>query len=161
MQRRRGGLVEQKDIIMAHQAHKIQSTPQARRKEWEMARFGDECAPSTVDSGDGDPELGGEGADAAAESLTASIRQAKAQRARTMAMYNPVPHRQNCLTVNRSLFIFAEDNFIRRTARRFIEWPYPFIKNTFKLFSSAFNGNNVDLSVRVPEALIEHSSVSQ
>nr|XP_033960159.1 voltage-dependent R-type calcium channel subunit alpha-1E-like isoform X1 [Pseudochaenichthys georgianus] len=123
MQRRRGGLVEQKDIIMAHQAHKIQSTPQARRKEWEMARFGDECAPSTVDSGDGDPELGGEGADAAAESLTASIRQAKAQRARTMAMYNPVPHRQNCLTVNRSLFIFAEDNFIRRTARRFIEWP--------------------------------------
>ncbi|KAK1878471.1 putative voltage-dependent R-type calcium channel subunit alpha-1E [Dissostichus eleginoides] len=133
MQRRRGGLVEQKDIIMAHQAHKIQSTPQARRKEWEMARFGDECAPSTVDSGDGDPELGGEGADAAAESLTASIRQAKAQRARTMAMYNPVPHRQNCLTVNRSLFIFAEDNFIRRTARRFIEWPYPFIKNTTSL----------------------------
>lgn len=35
MLRRRGGLVEQKDIIMAHQAHKIQSTPQARRKEWE------------------------------------------------------------------------------------------------------------------------------
>lgn len=35
VQRRRGGLVEQKDIIMAHQAHKIQSTPQARRKEWE------------------------------------------------------------------------------------------------------------------------------
>ncbi|KPP80120.1 hypothetical protein Z043_100249 [Scleropages formosus] len=35
--RRRGGLIEQRDIIMAHQAHKIQSTPQARRKEWEMA----------------------------------------------------------------------------------------------------------------------------
>lgn len=35
MLRRRGGLVEQKDIIMAHQAHKIQNTPQARRKEWE------------------------------------------------------------------------------------------------------------------------------
>lgn len=35
MLRRRGGLVEQKDVIMAHQAHKIQSTPQARRKEWE------------------------------------------------------------------------------------------------------------------------------
>lgn len=33
--RRRGGILEQKDIIMAHQAHKIQSTPQARRKEWE------------------------------------------------------------------------------------------------------------------------------
>lgn len=35
MRRRGGGLLEQKDIIMAHQAHKIQSTPQARRKEWE------------------------------------------------------------------------------------------------------------------------------
>ncbi|KAL6103852.1 uncharacterized protein ACO6RY_13714 [Pungitius sinensis] len=127
MQRRRGGLVEQKDIIMAHQAHKIQSTPQARRKEWEMARFGDEFAPGAVDSGDGDAERGGEGQDAAAVAagLTASIRQAKAQRARTMAMYNPVPHRQNCLTVNRSLFIFAEDNIIRKAARRIIEWPYP------------------------------------
>lgn len=33
--RRRGGLIEQRDIVKAHQAHKIQSTPQARRKEWE------------------------------------------------------------------------------------------------------------------------------
>ncbi|XP_074507601.1 uncharacterized protein LOC141777336 [Sebastes fasciatus] len=130
MQRRRGGLVEQKDIIMAHQAHKIQSTPQARRKEWEMARFGDETAPcSTVDSGDGDVEKG-EGPDAVAAGLTASMKQAKAQRARTMAFYNPVPHRQNCLTVNRSLFIFAEDNIIRKTARRIIEWPYPFHKKS-------------------------------
>ncbi|PWA25238.1 hypothetical protein CCH79_00005383, partial [Gambusia affinis] len=96
--RRRGGLVEQKDIIMAHQAHKIQSTPQARRKEWEMARFGDESAPATVDSGDGDLERGGDGQDAASGGLTASMKQAKAQRARTMALYNPVPHRQNCLT---------------------------------------------------------------
>ncbi|XP_072771359.1 uncharacterized protein [Nerophis lumbriciformis] len=132
--RRRGGLVEQKDIIMAHQAHKIQSTPQARRKEWEMARFGDESAPSTVDSGDGDVERGVDAQDPAtaaaggdvAGALTASMKQAKAQRARTMALYNPVPHRQNCLTVNRSLFIFAEDNIIRRYARRIIEWPYPF-----------------------------------
>ncbi|XP_035491077.1 voltage-dependent R-type calcium channel subunit alpha-1E isoform X3 [Scophthalmus maximus] len=123
MLRRRGGLVEQKDIIMAHQAHKIQSTPQARRKEWEMARFGDESAPSTVDSGDGDPEQGGDAQDAAAAGLTASMKQAKAQRARTMALYNPVPHRQNCLTVNRSLFIFAENNVIRKYARRIIEWP--------------------------------------
>ncbi|XP_077470736.1 voltage-dependent R-type calcium channel subunit alpha-1E isoform X2 [Stigmatopora argus] len=138
--RRRGGLVEQKDIIMAHQAHKMQSTPQARRKEWEMARFGDESAPSTVDSGDGDAERGGDaqesastagaagggggggGADGSA-AMTASMRQAKAQRARTMALYNPVPHRQNCLTVNRSLFLFAEDNIIRKYARRIIEWP--------------------------------------
>ncbi|XP_072297751.1 voltage-dependent R-type calcium channel subunit alpha-1E-like isoform X2 [Eucyclogobius newberryi] len=123
--RRRGGLVEQKDVIMAHQAHKIQSTPQARRKEWEMARFGDESAPSTVDSGDGDVERGGDGQDAAAVAagLTASMKQAKAQRARTMALYNPVPHRQNCLTVNRSLFIFSEDNIIRKYAKRIIEWP--------------------------------------
>ncbi|KAK9538561.1 hypothetical protein VZT92_003723 [Zoarces viviparus] len=134
MQRRRGGLVEQKDIIMAHQAHKIQSTPQARRKEWEMARFGDESAPSTVDSGDGDVERGSaEGQDAVAAGLTASMKQAKAQRARTMAMYNPVPHRQNCLTVNRALFIFAEDNIIRKTAKRFIEWPYPSIRNVFEV----------------------------
>ncbi|KAJ8012184.1 hypothetical protein DPEC_G00066040 [Dallia pectoralis] len=35
MQRRRGGIVEQKDVIRAHESHKIQSTPQARRKEWE------------------------------------------------------------------------------------------------------------------------------
>uniref|UniRef100_A0A4W6D0W6 Voltage-dependent calcium channel type A subunit alpha-1 n=1 Tax=Lates calcarifer TaxID=8187 RepID=A0A4W6D0W6_LATCA len=96
-----------------------------------MARFGDESAPSTVDSGDGDLERGGDGQDAASASaaaaggLTASMKQAKAQRARTMALYNPVPHQQNCLTVNRSLFIFAEDNIIRKYARRIIEWPYP------------------------------------
>ncbi|KAI3374886.1 hypothetical protein L3Q82_021425 [Scortum barcoo] len=90
-----------------------------------MARFGDESAPGAVDSGDGDVERGGDAQDAAAASLTASMKQAKAQRARTMALYNPVPHRQNCLTVNRSLFIFAEDNIIRKYARRIIEWPYP------------------------------------
>ncbi|XP_016525258.1 voltage-dependent R-type calcium channel subunit alpha-1E isoform X6 [Poecilia formosa] len=88
-----------------------------------MARFGDESAPATVDSGDGDLERGGDGQDTASGGLTASMKQAKAQRARTMALYNPVPHRQNCLTVNRSLFIFAEDNIIRKYARRIIEWP--------------------------------------
>ncbi|KAF3690923.1 hypothetical protein EXN66_Car006597 [Channa argus] len=35
IKRRRGGLIEQRDIVKAHQAHKIHSTPQARRKEWE------------------------------------------------------------------------------------------------------------------------------
>uniref|UniRef100_A0A3Q3A9F4 Calcium channel, voltage-dependent, R type, alpha 1E subunit b n=1 Tax=Kryptolebias marmoratus TaxID=37003 RepID=A0A3Q3A9F4_KRYMA len=94
-----------------------------------MARFGDECAPTTVDSGDGDVERGGDGQDAASAGLTASMKQAKAQRARTMALYNPVPHRQNCLTVNRSLFIFAEDNIIRKYAKRIIEWPYPYGKS--------------------------------
>lgn len=100
-----------------------------------MARFGDESAPSTVDSGDGDLERGGDGQDAAAASLTASMKQAKAQRARTMALYNPVPHRQNCLTVNRSLFIFAEDNIIRKYARRIIEWPYPSMKTSCLKFA--------------------------
>ena len=33
--RRRGGLVEHRDVIKAHQSHKLQSTPQALRKEWE------------------------------------------------------------------------------------------------------------------------------
>uniref|UniRef100_A0A3Q4MNZ3 Calcium channel, voltage-dependent, R type, alpha 1E subunit b n=1 Tax=Neolamprologus brichardi TaxID=32507 RepID=A0A3Q4MNZ3_NEOBR len=84
-----------------------------------MARFGDESVPTAVDSGDGDLERGGgDGQDPAAAGLTASMKQAKAQRARTMALYNPVPHRQNCLTVNRSLFIFAEDNIIRKYARK-------------------------------------------
>lgn len=92
-----------------------------------MARFGDEPALGTVEPGDGDVEGGGDAQDAAG--LTASMKQAKAQRARTMALYNPVPHRQNCLTVNRSLFIFAEDNIIRKYARRIIEWPYPLFKS--------------------------------
>lgn len=33
--KRRGGVVDHRDVILAHQAHKIHSTPQARRKEWE------------------------------------------------------------------------------------------------------------------------------
>uniref|UniRef100_A0A3Q3G243 Voltage-dependent N-type calcium channel subunit alpha n=1 Tax=Labrus bergylta TaxID=56723 RepID=A0A3Q3G243_9LABR len=41
-------------------------------------------------------------------------KQSMAQRARTMAIYNPNPVKQNCLTVNRSLFIFREDNLIRK-----------------------------------------------
>uniref|UniRef100_A0A8C1R621 Calcium channel, voltage-dependent, R type, alpha 1E subunit b n=1 Tax=Cyprinus carpio TaxID=7962 RepID=A0A8C1R621_CYPCA len=38
----------------------------------------------------------------------------KIKRARTMALYNPIPAKHNCLTVNRSLFIFAENNIIRK-----------------------------------------------
>uniref|UniRef100_A0AAQ4RDZ7 Calcium channel, voltage-dependent, N type, alpha 1B subunit, a n=1 Tax=Gasterosteus aculeatus aculeatus TaxID=481459 RepID=A0AAQ4RDZ7_GASAC len=41
-------------------------------------------------------------------------KQTMAQRARTMAIYNPIPVKQNCLTVNRSLFAFSEDNIIRK-----------------------------------------------
>ena len=74
-----------------------------------------ESATEPAADGQGDAESTGE------------MKQAKAQRALTMAFYNPTPARQNCFTVNRSLFIFAENNLIRRCARRFIEWPYPFI----------------------------------
>ncbi|KAM7416840.1 hypothetical protein PAMA_018760 [Pampus argenteus] len=52
-------------------------------------------------------------------------KQTMAQRARTMAIYNPIPVKQNCLTVNRSLFIFSEDNIIRKYAKKITEWPYP------------------------------------
>uniref|UniRef100_A0ABI7WLJ1 Voltage-dependent R-type calcium channel subunit alpha n=1 Tax=Felis catus TaxID=9685 RepID=A0ABI7WLJ1_FELCA len=45
MKRRRGGLIEQRDIIKAHEAHKMQSTPQARRKEWD--RLGG-CIPVSL-----------------------------------------------------------------------------------------------------------------
>ncbi|XP_072309317.1 voltage-dependent N-type calcium channel subunit alpha-1B-like [Eucyclogobius newberryi] len=50
-------------------------------------------------------------------------KQSMAQRARTMAIYNPNPVKQNCFTVNRSLFIFREDNAIRKYAKRITEWP--------------------------------------
>ncbi|XP_053705164.1 voltage-dependent N-type calcium channel subunit alpha-1B isoform X1 [Synchiropus splendidus] len=50
-------------------------------------------------------------------------KQSMAQRARTMAIYNPNPVKQNCFTVNRSLFIFREDNAIRKCAKRITEWP--------------------------------------
>uniref|UniRef100_A0A3B3E2D1 Voltage-dependent N-type calcium channel subunit alpha n=1 Tax=Oryzias melastigma TaxID=30732 RepID=A0A3B3E2D1_ORYME len=53
-------------------------------------------------------------------------KQTMAQRARTMAIYNPIPVKQNCLSVNRSLFIFSEDNIIRKYAKKITEWPYPF-----------------------------------
>lgn len=57
-------------------------------------------------------------------------KQSMAQRARTMAIYNPNPVKQNCFTVNRSLFIFREDNLIRKYAKRITEWPYPFLPKT-------------------------------
>uniref|UniRef100_A0A3P8T8B7 Voltage-dependent N-type calcium channel subunit alpha n=1 Tax=Amphiprion percula TaxID=161767 RepID=A0A3P8T8B7_AMPPE len=53
-------------------------------------------------------------------------KQTMAQRARTMAIYNPIPVKQSCLTVNRSLFIFSEDNIIRKYAKKITEWPYPY-----------------------------------
>ncbi|KAE8610451.1 hypothetical protein XENTR_v10012129 [Xenopus tropicalis] len=124
IKRRRGGLIEQKDIIKAHEAHKIQSTPQARRKEWEMARFG-EAVTGRLSSADGGSERSKtlQGSPAAPVGTQAAFKQSKAQRARTMALYNPIPVRQNCFTVNRSLFIFGEDNIIRKYAKKLIDWP--------------------------------------
>ncbi|XP_056104664.1 calcium channel, voltage-dependent, P/Q type, alpha 1A subunit, b isoform X19 [Rhinichthys klamathensis goyatoka] len=122
--RRRGGLVDHRDVIKAHQSHKLQSTPQARRKQWEMARFGDEV-PARYGgggSGQGGPGRGGsrQGGPPGAQRM---YKQSMAQRARTMALYNPIPVRQNCLTVNRSLFLFSEDNIIRKYAKKITEWP--------------------------------------
>uniref|UniRef100_A0A6Q2ZMP6 Voltage-dependent calcium channel type A subunit alpha-1 n=1 Tax=Esox lucius TaxID=8010 RepID=A0A6Q2ZMP6_ESOLU len=90
-----------------------------------MARFGDEVQVAMDSRDSGDPERGEDGGDTVSGTGSGTLKQTKAARARTMALYNPIPHRQNCLTVNRSLFIFAEDNFIRKTAKRIIEWPYP------------------------------------
>ncbi|XP_023674747.2 voltage-dependent R-type calcium channel subunit alpha-1E-like isoform X1 [Paramormyrops kingsleyae] len=90
-----------------------------------MATFGDDV-PSTLGSGDGgsDNIMDCQGSAMPPGGMeTLKQAKAKAQRARTMALYNPVPVRQNCLTVNRSLFIFAENNIIRKYARKIIEWP--------------------------------------
>ncbi|XP_060220455.1 voltage-dependent R-type calcium channel subunit alpha-1E [Meriones unguiculatus] len=125
MKRRRGGLIEQRDIIKAHEAHKMQSTPQARRKEWEMARFGEAVVVGRPGSGDGDSDQSRnrQGTPIPASGPAAAYKQSKAQRARTMALYNPIPVRQNCFTVNRSLFIFGEDNIVRKYAKKLIDWP--------------------------------------
>ncbi|XP_065530105.1 voltage-dependent R-type calcium channel subunit alpha-1E isoform X3 [Lathamus discolor] len=124
IKRRRGGLIEQRDIIKAHEAHKMQSTPQARRKEWEMACFG-EAVAGRLGSGDGgsDQNRSRQGPPAPAGGSPGGFKQTKAQRARTMALYNPIPVRQNCFTVNRSLFLFGEENIVRKYAKKLIDWP--------------------------------------
>uniref|UniRef100_A0A8C8IGY0 Voltage-dependent calcium channel alpha-1 subunit IQ domain-containing protein n=1 Tax=Oncorhynchus tshawytscha TaxID=74940 RepID=A0A8C8IGY0_ONCTS len=87
-----------------------------------MARFGEEVQMAMDSRDSGDPEHGEDGGDTASGTGSGTgsgtLKQTKAARARTMALYNPIPHRQNCLTVNRSLFIFAEDNFIRKTCKK-------------------------------------------
>ncbi|KAM4722199.1 voltage-dependent R-type calcium channel subunit alpha-1E [Rhinophrynus dorsalis] len=91
-----------------------------------MARFG-EAVAGRLGSGDGGSERSKtlQGSPAAPVGTQAAFKQSKAQRARTMALYNPIPVRQNCFTVNRSLFIFGEDNIIRKYAKKLIDWPYP------------------------------------
>ncbi|XP_072489314.1 voltage-dependent N-type calcium channel subunit alpha-1B isoform X3 [Notamacropus eugenii] len=92
-----------------------------------MVRFGDELPGRYGGAGPAGGGRGGGGAGAGAGGLQPGQRvlykQSIAQRARTMALYNPIPVKQNCFTVNRSLFIFSEDNVVRRYAKRVTEWP--------------------------------------
>uniref|UniRef100_A0A3B3R787 Voltage-dependent N-type calcium channel subunit alpha n=1 Tax=Paramormyrops kingsleyae TaxID=1676925 RepID=A0A3B3R787_9TELE len=89
-----------------------------------MARFGDDL-PTRY--GGGSPAGAGRGASrqGGPPGGQRMYKQSMAQRARTMAIYNPIPVKQNCFTVNRSLFIFSEDNIIRKYAKKITEWPYP------------------------------------
>ncbi|XP_042529329.1 voltage-dependent P/Q-type calcium channel subunit alpha-1A-like [Dipodomys spectabilis] len=103
-----------------------------------MARFGDEM-PARYGGGGAGPgaaagvvvgAAGGRGAAGGSRQggqpgAQRMYKQSMAQRARTMALYNPIPVRQNCLTVNRSLFLFSEDNVVRKYAKKITEWPYP------------------------------------
>uniref|UniRef100_A0A8C0HMV6 Voltage-dependent N-type calcium channel subunit alpha n=1 Tax=Buteo japonicus TaxID=224669 RepID=A0A8C0HMV6_9AVES len=94
-----------------------------------MARFGDDL-PTRY--GGGGPAGTGRGSSrqGGPQAGQRMYKQSMAQRARTMALYNPIPVKQNCFTVNRSLFIFSEDNVIRKYAKRITEWPYPFREAT-------------------------------
>ncbi|XP_059136402.1 voltage-dependent R-type calcium channel subunit alpha-1E isoform X2 [Peromyscus eremicus] len=90
-----------------------------------MARFGEAVVVGRPGSGDGDSDQSRnrQGTPVPASGPAAAYKQSKAQRARTMALYNPIPVRQNCFTVNRSLFIFGEDNIVRKYAKKLIDWP--------------------------------------
>uniref|UniRef100_A0A673IXE3 Voltage-dependent N-type calcium channel subunit alpha n=1 Tax=Sinocyclocheilus rhinocerous TaxID=307959 RepID=A0A673IXE3_9TELE len=76
-----------------------------------MARFGDDL-PTRY----GGPASAGRGGARAGGPSGGQrmYKQSMAQRARTMALYNPKQTKQNCFTVNRSLFIFSEDNVFRK-----------------------------------------------
>uniref|UniRef100_A0AAQ5BGX1 Calcium voltage-gated channel subunit alpha1 A n=1 Tax=Homo sapiens TaxID=9606 RepID=A0AAQ5BGX1_HUMAN len=98
-----------------------------------MARFGDEMPARYGGGGSGAAagvvvgSGGGRGAGGSRQGgqpgAQRMYKQSMAQRARTMALYNPIPVRQNCLTVNRSLFLFSEDNVVRKYAKKITEWP--------------------------------------
>nr|XP_039317417.1 voltage-dependent N-type calcium channel subunit alpha-1B isoform X3 [Saimiri boliviensis boliviensis] len=95
-----------------------------------MVRFGDELGGRYGGPGSGERARGG-GAGGAGGPGPGGLqpgqrvlyKQSIAQRARTMALYNPIPVKQNCFTVNRSLFVFSEDNVVRKYAKRITEWP--------------------------------------
>ncbi|XP_069465799.1 voltage-dependent N-type calcium channel subunit alpha-1B isoform X3 [Ambystoma mexicanum] len=89
-----------------------------------MARFGEDL-PTRYGGGGPAGAAGGRGSSrqGGPQPGPRIYKQSMAQRARTMALYNPIPVKQNCFTVNRSLFIFSEDNIIRKYAKRITEWP--------------------------------------
>ncbi|XP_053328500.1 voltage-dependent N-type calcium channel subunit alpha-1B [Spea bombifrons] len=87
-----------------------------------MARFGDDL-PTRYGTGVPGGTGRGSSRQGGPQSGQRMYKQSMAQRARTMALYNPIPVKQNCFTVNRSLFIFSEDNVIRKYAKRITEWP--------------------------------------
>uniref|UniRef100_A0A8B9KHA2 Calcium channel, voltage-dependent, R type, alpha 1E subunit a n=1 Tax=Astyanax mexicanus TaxID=7994 RepID=A0A8B9KHA2_ASTMX len=85
-----------------------------------MARFGDDVPGLLVAVDTGSERSRTREAPAVSTGGVSPVfKQTKAQRARTMALYNPIPVRQNCFTVNRSLFIFSEDN-VEKTEPYFI-----------------------------------------
>lgn len=102
------------------------------RRPGAMVRFGDELGGRYGGAGGGERARGGgaggpggPGPGGLQPGQRVLYKQSIAQRARTMALYNPIPVRQNCFTVNRSLFVFSEDNVVRKYAKRITEWPYP------------------------------------
>uniref|UniRef100_A0A4W5NJT0 Calcium voltage-gated channel subunit alpha1 E n=1 Tax=Hucho hucho TaxID=62062 RepID=A0A4W5NJT0_9TELE len=101
-----------------------------------MSRFGDDV-PALLGSRDGGSERNRTREGAAVSTgggVSPAFKQTKAQRARTMALYNPIPVRQNCFTVNRSLFIFGEDNIIRKYAKKYIVTKYSSLTCCFTPF---------------------------
>uniref|UniRef100_A0A3Q3ER18 Voltage-dependent N-type calcium channel subunit alpha n=1 Tax=Kryptolebias marmoratus TaxID=37003 RepID=A0A3Q3ER18_KRYMA len=90
-----------------------------------MARFEDEPSSRYGGSCPAGPPRAGASRQPGPPGGQRMYKQTMAQRARTMAIYNPIPVKQSCLTVNRSLFIFSEDNIIRKYAKKITEWPYP------------------------------------
>uniref|UniRef100_A0A3P8VJK9 Voltage-dependent N-type calcium channel subunit alpha n=1 Tax=Cynoglossus semilaevis TaxID=244447 RepID=A0A3P8VJK9_CYNSE len=85
-----------------------------------MARFEDELSSRYGGSCASGPARGAT-RQQGAPGVQRMYKQTMAQRARTMAIYNPIPVKQSCLTVNRSLFIFSEDNIIRKYAKKITE----------------------------------------
>ncbi|KAI4902644.1 hypothetical protein NFI96_028704 [Prochilodus magdalenae] len=97
-----------------------------------MTRFGDEAR-----YGRGAARAGG------APGAPRMYKQSMAQRARTMALYNPKQTKQNCFTVNRSLFIFSEDNFTHVTPLlRSLHWLPVVARIRFKTLMLAYKAKN-------------------